>query len=55
MCVLHSGTTMTGSTQDYDRSTVSLEISSPVVVPVVSSELLDGGGGVDIWCSLETR
>ena len=37
---------MSGSTRDCDRSTVGLEITSPVVVRVVSSELPDGGGGV---------
>ena len=46
MCDLLSGTTMSGSTWDCDRSTVGLEITSPVVVCVVSSELPDGGGGV---------
>ena len=41
MCDLLSGTAMSGSTRDCDRSTVGLE-----VVRLVSSELPDGGGGV---------
>ena len=46
LCDLLSGTTMSGSTRDCDRSTVGLEITSPVVVCVVPSELPGGGGGV---------
>ena len=45
LCDLLSGSTMSGSTRDCDRSTVGLEITSPVV-RVVSSELPGGGGGV---------
>ena len=37
---------MSGSTRDCDRSTVGLDITSPDVIRVVSSELPDGGGGV---------
>ena len=46
LCDLLSGSTVYGSTRDCDRSTVGLEITSPVVVRVVSSELPGGGGGV---------
>ena len=46
LCDLLSGSTVSGSTRDCDRSTVGLEITSPVVVRLVSSELPDGGGGV---------
>ena len=46
LCDLLSGITVSGSTRDCDRSTVGLEITSPVVVRVVSSELPDGGCGV---------
>ena len=46
LCDLLSGTAMSGSTRDCDRSTVGLEITSLVVVRLVSSELPDGGGGV---------
>ena len=38
LCDLLSGTAMSGSTRDCDRSTVGLE-----VVRLVSSELPDGG------------
>ena len=37
---------MSGSTRNCDRSSVGLEITSPVVVRAVSSELPDGCGGV---------
>ena len=43
---LLSGTTMSGSTRDCEGSTVGLEITSPVFVRLVSSELPGGGGGV---------
>ena len=46
LCDLLSGTTMSGSTRDCDRSTVGLEITSPIVVHVVSCDLPDGGDGV---------
>ena len=49
LCDLLSGTIMSGSNRDCDRSTVGLEITSPVFIRVyalVSSEIPDGGGGV---------
>ena len=45
LCNLLSGTAISGSTRDCDRSTVGLEITSPAVVRVVSSDLPNGGGG----------
>ena len=46
LCELINGTIMYGSKRDCNRSTVGLDINSPVVVRVVLSELPDGGGGV---------